>query len=323
MMHGIRHAVFAAALSLLAPTLPAAERVFDGEIVARISEAISPPKNGETFQLTLTRLAPDGSTVKAGDVVAQFDGADLQRELDSARGKQQEKRSERERLLLELAERERATAIETAESRATLDKAVRKAAQPQSLVPGNEYKKLVIERAQAERQMALMIERERLSAIQRREERELVEAELAQLDAQVAKLENDIASLTVKASRDGVVQHQSDWQGQKFDVGSSVFVGQSVALIPDLSSLIVRMQIPERDLRFVRVDDRVRVAVEGGAGLVFDGRVVEIGRAVRSKSRVQPVPVIDAVIEFGQVDAKLRSGQPVRVTLVTDGERRP
>jgi multidrug resistance efflux pump len=323
MMTRVRPIVLAGLVTLVAPALPAAERVFDGEIVARSSEAISPPKNGETFQLTLTQLAPDGAAVKAGDVVAQFDGADLQRQLDSARGKQQEKYRERERLLLELAERERATAIETAESRATFDKAARKAEQPQSLVPGNDYKKLVIERAQAERQVALMIERERLSAIQRREERELVEAELAQLDAQVAKLQADLASLTVKARRDGVVQHQSDWQGQKFDVGSNVFVGQNVAQIPDLSTLIVRMQIPERELRFVRVDDRVRVAVEGGAGVVFDGRVIEIGRAVRSKSRVQPVPVIDAVIEFGQVDAKLRSGQPVRVTTVTDGERRP
>ena len=40
-----------------------------------------------------------------------------------------------------------------------------------------------------------------------------------------------------------------------------------------------------------------------------------IGRAVRSKSQVQPVPVLDLEIRLDDAKAKLRPGQAVRVEL--------
>ena len=51
----------------------------------------------------------------------------------------------------------------------------------------------------------------------------------------------------------------------------------------------------------------------GGAGSALRGRVVELGRTVRSKSRVQPIPVVDVEIRLDDPRARLKPGQPVRV----------
>lgn len=307
---------------LAAAPLAAAELSFDGEIAARESVSISPPAIDDLWQLTLTQLAPDGTPVKKDQVVAAFDSSQVLRTLTEKQSALKEKETQRERLRLELAERERTEALATAQAKSNAEKATRKADQPADIVRRVDYQKLVIEREQAEKQMALATRREVAAAEQRKQEWRLVEAELAQLRAEVVRSQRAMAELNVKAPRDGVILHQSNWQGEKFDVGSQVFRGQSVAQIPDVSTLIARVAVPETEIRHVRLGMKAKVIVEGGAGQAIDGEVTEIGRAVRSKSRAQLVPVVDAVVSFDPKGQPLKPGQPVRVVLVPGTEKK-
>lgn len=311
-----------AGLALAAGSLAAAELSFDGEIAARESAAISPPAIDDLWQLTLTQLVPDGTPVTKDQVVAAFDSSEVMRGLTEKQSALKEKETQRERLRLELAERERTEALATAQAKSNAEKATRKADQPADIVRRVDYQKLVIEREQAEKQLALAVRREAAAAEQRKQEWRLVEAELAQLRAEVARSQRAMAELNVKAPRDGIILHQSNWQGEKFDVGSQVFRGQSVALIPDVSTLIARVAVPETEIRHVRMGMKARVVVEGGAGQAIEGEVTEIGRAVRSKSRAQLVPVVDAVVSFKAQGQALKPGQPVRVMLVAGAEKK-
>lgn len=308
-------------LLLSALSLAAAELSFDGEIAARESAAISPPEIDDLWQLTLTQLAPDGTPVKKGEVVAAFDSSEVLRTLSGKQSALKEKETQRERLRLELEERERIEVLATAQAKANAEKATRKADQPADIVRRVDYQKLVIERDQAERQFALATRREVAAAEQRKQEWRLVESELAQLRAEVARSQKAMAELNVQAPRDGIILHQSNFQGEKFDVGSQVFRGQSVAQIPDVSTLIARVAIPETEIRHVAVGMKARVTVEGGAGQAIEGTVTAVGRAVRSKSRAQLVPVVDAVVSFDPKGQALKPGQPVRV-LIRVGEAR-
>lgn len=287
---------------------------FDGEIVALDTAGIAPPALEDIWMLTLTQLAPDGSTVKEGDVVAAFDAGDLQRKLQEKQGLRAEKRTQRERLQLELAERERAERVATAEQRAALDVAERKATQPAALYSANDYRKLVIEKTLAQAELAIVDRREILAARQRVAELALVQAELDLLEEEVQSLTEGLQALMVRAPRAGVVLHLSNWQGEKFDVGSQVFRGMPVAQIPDLSSLAVRIQVPERRLGEIRTGQRLQVHVEGSRSATLGAVVSDIGRAVRSRSKVNPVPVVDVQLTLDTLPAGLvlKPGQPVR-----------
>ncbi len=293
------------------------QRRFEGEIIALDASAISPPAVGDVWMLTLTQLVADGTPVKAGDVVAAFDGNEVMRVLNEKSSQLNEKTRQLERLQLELAERERAERIATAEQRAKLTKAQRKAAQPENLIAALEYKKLVADRRLAEIEMELLERRERLAAQQRSAERAQIEAEISALQGEVDEFQAGMAALNVTAARSGVMLHLSNWQGEKFDVGSQVFRGQSVAQIPDLSRLATRMQVPERQIASVQLGQTAKIDVEGGAVPTLSGRVTQISRVVRSRSKAKPVPVIDVNIEFDAPAeaARLKPGQPVRVEL--------
>jgi HlyD family secretion protein len=284
----------------------------EGELFARSRSELTPPTIDDLWMLNISLLAPDGSMVKAGQPVLGFDGGELQKQLMAKMSALDEKRRERDKLLLELAERERAEHLLTEERRAERDKAQRKATQPETLLRRVDYQKLVAEREHAEQALSLAERRERLAAEQRRQEQRLVEAEVQQLQTQVDTLQASLAALQVTAPRDGQIQHRSDNQGNKLDVGSQVWRGQTIAEIPDPTSIAVRATLPEH--QFTRLADgaRTRVIVEG-SGATLAGRVVEIGRVVRSKSRLQPVPVVDVLIEIDALPAGLKPGQTVRV----------
>lgn len=315
-MNTLRAVLAATTLSLaFAAIAQDAPLRLDGEVFARRSAQIAPPAIDNLWQLNITQFADDGTPVKAGDMVVTFDGGETQQRLIEKQSALAEKRSEREKLLLELAERERTERLATAEQLSKRDKAQRKASQPESAIARVEYKKLVIERRENETLAELAQQREVLAAEQRVQELRLIDAQLMQTQAEVDTLQAAIASLVVTAPRDGVMMHRSSWNGEKFAIGSQVFRGQAVAEIPDLATLAVRATLPERDLRRLALGAAVRVSAEGGAGAALDGRVAEIGRVVRSRSRVQPVPVVDVVIELEGNTSRLKPGQSVRVSL--------
>ena len=57
--------------------------------------------------------------------------------------------------------------------------------------------------------------------------------------------------------------------------------------------------------------------VEGGAGRALNATVQEIAPAVRSKSKVQPVQILDVMLSLEGDTQGLKPGQPVRVEIVT------
>lgn len=291
----------------------------DGEVVARNSAAIMPPAIDDLWQLNITQLTPDGRAVKQGEVVVGFDGGETQKQLLEKQSALKEKQTQLDKLRLDLGERERNERLATDEQRAKLEKAQRKATQPVDLLRRVDYQKLVIEREQMQAQMRLVQRREAAAAEQRRQELRLLQSEIGQLEADVKQREDALVALNVIAPRDGVMLHKTSWNGEKFDVGSQVWRGQSVAEIPDLGSLEVLAQLPERDLTRLATGARARVSVEGGASRALNAKVLEIGRVVRSKSRVQPVPVIDVRLALEGDLTGLKPGQPVRVEILGSG----
>lgn len=304
---------------LLLPVFAGAQTLrLDGEVFARSSEQIGPPSIDNVWNLNITELVSDGSLVQPGDMVVVFDGGDSQNQLLTQRSALAEKQSQREQLLLELAERERNERLATEERRANLDKAERKATQPETLVRRVDYRKLVIERGEAVELMELAQQREVLAAEQRRQELRLIDSEIALAQHKINTLQAALAALRVTANRAGLISHNTSWSGEKFAVGSRVFRGQSIAEIPDMDTLAIRTQVDERDLTRVAVGMRARVVTEG-SGRVLDGHVAEVGSVVRSKSRVQPVPVVDLRVELDHPDTRLKPGQAVRVELIGTG----
>ncbi|HVF16472.1 MAG TPA: efflux RND transporter periplasmic adaptor subunit, partial [Steroidobacteraceae bacterium] len=289
----------------------------EGEVMARRSATLVAPPIFDVWQLNIAELVPEGSLVKAGDVVLRLEVSEIDKQLNDRRNTLNEKQREREKLRLALSERERSEQLKTAEAQAEFDKAMRKATQPAEVIRSIDYNKLVIDRKRRERSTKLYVQREKTAGEQRAAELRLVEVEIARQQAEIARLTTSIAALAVKAPTDGMMLHRADFRGEKFAVGSMAFMGLPLAEVPDMQSLAVRALLPERELTRVVIGQKMLVHVEGGAGATLPAHVVQIGRVVRSKSRIQPIPIVELILELDRKVHGLRPGQPVRVAMQT------
>ncbi len=287
----------------------------DGEIFAQSSIAIMPPEVEGLWQMNITQMAGDGVQVKKGEPLVTFAAGDLAQTLPAKMSELAEKQRTQEQLRLEMADRARETALAVAQAKADAEKAQRKAQVPEQYMPGIDYKKLVIERRQAEQKLVLTERRAQVDAQARVATQRVADGDVAQLKQDVAQMQTSLASLTIRAPRAGIFLHQSMWNGDQMDVGSTVWRGMSVGNLPDMSTLAVRASLPERDFRWVRTNMRVRVELTGGASGVMGGEIREIGNTVHSKSRVAPVPVLDLLIRLDPTRLHLKPGQPVRVRI--------
>ena len=134
----------------------------------------------------------------------------------------------------------------------------------------------------------------------------------------MASLTTGLAALEVHAPRDGVMQHRSDFRGEKYDVGSPVFRGLAVAQIPDMQRLAINLEVPERRIGLIDSGACVSIQIEGGTCRVLGGRIAHSGGAVRSRSRANPVPVVDVEVAIDSVpeEMRLKPGLPVRVQVL-------
>jgi len=292
-----------------------------GEVYPRQSVAIMPPHVEDLWQMTVTQMAADGQTVKKGEPLVTFDGGDLAKNLAARQSELKEKERQQDKLRLELAVKAREEELAVAQATADATKAQRKAGRPADYVPGVEYKKLLIDREKAQRHEKLSTEHASAAAAERAAEQREADADVARLKADVDRLQTSLAGLTVMAPRDGIFQHAMAWNGQRIDVGTQVWRGQSVGSIPDLATLAVRASLPERDYTRVARGAAVRILIDGGAGQTLSGHVASIGLGVHSKSRVEPVPVIDLDIDLDKAAASIKPGQPVRVEIVENAQK--
>lgn len=297
------------------------ELVLEGELEATETQPVSPPSIPNTWNYNLVMLTEEGTEVMPGMPVAIFDASDLPGTIAEKRAQLTEKKRLQEKLALDHAEAERQGELAVVEARAKLEKAERKATQPEDLIRRVDYAKFVAEREEARTLFALSERKRDAQAAARAAERAQNEVDIRQLALEIGNLETGQQALTVTASRAGTVLHQGQWNGEKFVTGSQVFIGQTVANVADTRSLRVRAIVPEVHSRLVEPGQVVRVEVSGATTRI-QGKVVEVGRAYRSKSSNEPINVLDVMIGLDPTEEKLKPGASVRVRLTLDKEKR-
>lgn len=311
---------------LLAPFSAAAQQWFEvqradrpvtvatsGIVVSMDVLHFGPPPSSN-WQSSIVELAPEGRRVEEGDLLARFDSSRLDDDVTRVSGQLAQRRNE----LLSMAETQRQeiederVALAAAESAAR--KADRKAEQPEELVPGIEYRKLVEEKRIANVLMLRARDRQALTHRLREARRREVETYVSQSATKLAAVEKEIASFTIKAPRPGLVVLGTDDLGNKLDVNATVHPGLVVVRLADDSLLSVQAEIHEHAAARVSVGQRVRIALDSAGKANLVGRVSEVANTVRRRSRYSQAMVRDIVVEVepGQPDV-LRLGMSVQI----------
>jgi HlyD family secretion protein len=287
--------------------------LLSGELAAVRQASIVAPR-GEALQIRW--MAEDGTDVKEGERVIEFDAARLIQSIEELRLKVRQAENEREsrgRAVVAEADTKR-VAVEKADVEAK--KARIDAAVPRELRPAVEWakfqatsaeKEAALQKARLEQEAYRTSSRSDLEVLRRIEEKARRELEVA---------EKALLATSVRAPRSGIFLSGNFWQWgpegpRKLQPGDTVWPNFPVASIPDPTEMEVSAALSEVDHGRIGAGMKTRCILDTYPDRVFEGRIENVGAVAAESAR-----------SFGLSTA--RTGFPVRVSLaVTDPIMRP
>jgi multidrug efflux pump subunit AcrA (membrane-fusion protein) len=293
--------------------------VTTGELRARKFVQVTGPAAAQTVNVYQTKIAsivPEGSLVKAGDVIAELDKQPVATRLADVT------------LNLQKAQAE----FTTAQLDSTLN-----LAQAREDVRTAEYvleeKKILKEQAKYEaptlRRQA-EIDYEKAQRAWEQSKRNLstktkqavakmssVGADLGRQQNQLRNIQEVMASFTVRAPTPGMVIYVREWNGKKKGVGSPWTAWEpTVATLPDLTQMESQTYINEVDVRKIAVGQTVKITLDADPTKKLDGTVTQIANVGEQKPN-QDSKVFEVKIVITTADTTLRPGMTTANEIVT------
>jgi multidrug efflux pump subunit AcrA (membrane-fusion protein) len=288
-----------------------------GELRALRSRDILVPDVRRGFGAAITFLVPEGSQVKQGERILEFDAtstlsqkAESERKLDEAKLKIEKTKADVEAqrcdLLNELALAE--GNLKVAEPYGKIGR---------ELLPANQYQKYQLDLEKAK--LALDKANERLSNHEDSipAQLALVELERDQAEIDLKKIDADLAMLEVDAPQDGIVIYGDNWaNNRKVQIGDTLFQRMTVLTLPDLSSLQVIGYVYDTEVRFLSSGMTCEFSLDAVPGRIWRGKIASLTSVATRKGFASQHKVFRAVIEPEAVDLTvMKPGMTVRVEL--------
>lgn len=286
--------------------------------VGGILEAIDPVSLGAPsvpgmWNFRIAFLAPEGSTVRAGQPVLGFDTSELQRRLLERRSAQETAQKEIEKRGTDLEAKRAETELALAEARAKKRRGELALQAPDELVARKELAKTRLDLTLAEREIGFLTDK--LTALERQAQAEIrgLTRSRDAAAARVRQIEDAIGRLRVPAPRAGIVVHVTEWDGKKKKVGDSTWRGNPLVQIPDLSRLRASGEVDEADAGALALGQTVRFRLDAHPDREVLGKVATIGRTVATTSPNEPIKVVRLEIALDAADPdRMRPGMRFR-----------
>ena len=295
-----------------------------GEIRPLRSVVVSSPM--QSGELQILKLAANGTKVKAGDVVVQFDGTTLQRTIQEKESELKQANAEIEQANAQsrIAAEQNATALMKAKyniERAKLD-----------LNRGETVSRLENEQAK----LALGDAEQRLRELEEKMKSDATGAK-ADLSSKLRKrekalfdlkrAEDGLAKLQVKAPSDGVVNILPNYRSgnmmgaaPEFREGDRAWAGAAILELPDLSSVHLLARLDESDRSRLKANQPASVRIEAVPGKEFKARIDAISMLARVdyQSSWPPPRNFDLDLLLLEEDARIRPGMTAVARIATE-----
>jgi len=291
------------------------EVVLTGELKAARSLEINAPDIRSSFSNMVTFLAPEGSQIKKGERIVEFDDSSLmsskseaERTLDEAKLNIEKTKADLEAQRCDLL-----NSLQQAESQLEQDELYGKISK--DLLPGNTYQKyqLNVEKSKLSLQKA----KEQLENFEKSyaSQMQLVEISRSQAEINLKKIISDMALLKIDAPQDGILIYGDNWtSNRKIQTGDTLFPGMTVASLPDLSSMQVIGYVYDTEYSSLASDMRCTISLDSLPDFRVDGRILSLTSVASRKGFTSEKKVFQATVELDKVDVQvMKPGMTARI----------
>ena len=281
-----------------------------GEMRAKRFVQITGPANAQAanqYQMKIASIVPEGTVVKAGDVVAELDRSTIAARLNEVNLALQKAEAVNEQAMLD--------------STLNLSKAREEI---RTMELGLEEKKLAKEQAVYEaptvkRQAEIDLEKAERALAQAKKDYvtkvSQAQAKMREVGADMERQRNSqkvvvevMQGFTVRAPAGGMVIYQKEWNGKKKGVGGQINPWEpTVATLPDLSTMESQTYVNEIDIRKLAVGQQVKISLDSDPEKGYTGKVTEIANVGEQRPNTDS-KVFEVKVLITETDTTLRPG---------------
>lgn len=280
----------------------------------KATPVLVPPESGRSQKVAF--LAKDGAILKQGDTVAEFDPYDAQKEAADGQADLTAARAKIDKARAEGSKNEKSLGLDRDVAREELDRA-----ETYKLTDEGLFSRHQIIESQLDRD--LFASRADVAGRKLDASGKLSSAEraLGEIDAGKARLKVDIAekglrSLRIAAPHDGLLVLERNWRGEVTFVGDTLWPGQKIAELPDLSQLEAKVFVLEADGAGLKAGLHARLAIEGRPGEEHEATVSRVEPLAKTRDYQSPVKYFEATLSLARTDpALMKPGQKVRAVV--------
>jgi HlyD family secretion protein len=293
---------------------------FRGELKALKSVTISAP--AEAGDLRIVKLSPEGTAVKLGDLVVEFDKTKTEQDLAQYRSSLKSAEAEigQARAQARLAEEEDKTAVlkagyevETAKLEASKQEIV-------SRIEGEEAKLKVTDAEQKLREAEM---KQKSDQTLHKATIESKEQASKKANYDVERAERALAQMTLRAPSVGTISLPQHWSGSSmasYRTGDQAWPGAPIAELPDATTLRIFARVDETERGRLAAKQPVTVQLNAIPDRQFTGHIEQIGAiASLDFSGGWPITrnfILEIVLD--QADPRLKPGISGQITVVVD-----
>lgn len=289
----------------------------EGELFAVNSVSISAPGTlqGPRF---IAALASEYSEVQAGDIVVTFDASQLQKAkvkastgLGAVVADEQQKQAEqlKEQTALQLDQGLISHEFSFAERFTIDDVQIRSRLEIIDSMQNKEYL--------GDKQAYLGWQEQSFS--QRSQgELELLQLQRGQQQSLLQQAETGLEQLEVRAPHQGIILYETNWRGEKPEVGGMVFPGHRIGSIPDLSLQHLKLHVIEQEAVGLLPGQQVNFSLTAWPDEILSGQIVSVAPVAQSRERRDPRKYIEVRVAPNAQDPRFLPGNKVRATIIVN-----
>ncbi|MGV3765908.1 MAG: efflux RND transporter periplasmic adaptor subunit [Chitinophagaceae bacterium] len=291
-----------------------------GELRSKSNTRImAPPELQQVgvYQIKISDMVAEGSTVKEGEFVASLDNSSLMDKMNQQRIEIEKMNAQIKQATLDTMLEMRGLRDEIQNLEYDLKQKVLEKEQSRFEAPA-EINRVQLDYEKTERTLKQKKENYKTKQIQAQTKLQIYGSDMAQLMNRNERLMRLMQQLNITAPKGGMVTYEKNWNGQKKSVGSQIDMwNPTVATLPDLTQMEVFTYVNEVDVQRVRVGQKVSIALDASPDKKLDGVVKSVANIGEERPN-SDAKVFEVLIDVTTKDDELRPAMTVSCKILTE-----
>jgi len=287
-----------------------------GEVSAVHSVSIFGPR--VRGRLQINKLIKDGTYVKEGDILVEFDKVEKQQEMLKALSDLKIAENEIEKKLADIESQKRNNQIELDNTKLAYDEAMLDLKKTIMLAE-IEQEKLRLKYEQAEKKYQETLKKMESESQSNQADLNVLYEKRAKAQADYDMAKKSLDDMTLKAPKDGLVVLKEIWKGMgmsKVQEGDQVWPGFPILEIPDLSAMEIKMHLNEVDVSSVKPGQEALIRIDAFPDHVFKGQVERVASMATKKDWDAKIKSFETIVSLEEMDERMRPGMTCQVDII-------